>query len=111
LIVADAIYDVDRSIPDGTAIIDPGDPIRRKEIPAGTAFRDVLQPVMKNGARLAGPESLEAIRDRCKAALAKLHPGSTRLANPHAYPAGLEQGLYEARERLLAEFSLKKQEK
>ncbi|WP_035609627.1 nicotinate phosphoribosyltransferase [Haloferula sp. BvORR071] len=104
LIVADAIYDVDRSIADGTAVIDPGDPIRRKEIPAGTAFRDVLQPVMKNGARLAGAESLDVIRDRCQAALAKLHPGSTRLANPHAYPAGLEQGLYEARERLLAEF-------
>lgn len=104
LLVADAIYDVDRSCGDGTEIIDPGDPIRRKKIAAGTAYHDVLQPVMKEGARLAGPEPLEAARARCQETLAKLHPGITRLANPHAYPAGLEQGLYEARERLLAEY-------
>ena len=104
LLVADAIYDVDRSLPDAVQVVDPGDPIRRKQIAAGTTYQDVLQPVMREGARLAGPEPLEAARARCQETLAKLHPGITRLANPHAYPAGLEQGLYEARDRLLATF-------
>ncbi|WP_367870441.1 nicotinate phosphoribosyltransferase [Luteolibacter sp. Populi] len=104
LFIADAIYDVDRSIPEQAEIVDPGDPIRRKKIAAGTISHDVLQPVMKGGVRTSAPEPLAAMRERCKATLAKLHPGTLRLANPHAYPAGLEQGLYQERERLLADF-------
>lgn len=105
LLLADAIYDVDRGFPDGEVeIVDPGDPIRRKQIPKGTFFREVLQPVMKEGKRLVGPESLDTIRARCKESMAKLHPGTKRLVNPHTYPAGLEQGLHEERERLLADY-------
>ncbi len=105
MILADAIYDLDRGIPDGDVeIIDPGDPIRRKQIPPGTTFHDVLRPVMKNGLRLAASESLEAIRSRCRETMEKVHPGIARLVNPHTYPAGLEQGLHRERERLLAEF-------
>jgi nicotinate phosphoribosyltransferase len=97
----DAIYDVDRSFDGATTIVDPADPIRRKEIEAGTAFTDLLQPVMKAGKRTAPPESLETIRDRCRENLAALHPGILRLKNPHAYPAGLEKGLHERREEML----------
>jgi nicotinate phosphoribosyltransferase len=104
LFTGDAIYDVDRSIPEEVEIVDPGDPIRRKMIASGTKFEDVLQPVMKAGARTGPPETLAAMRERCKATLAKLHPGTLRLANPHAYPAGLELGLHRHREELLAEF-------
>ena len=104
LFTGDAIYDVDRSIPEEVEIVDPGDPIRRKMIASGTKFEDVLQPVMKAGARTCPPETLAAMRERCKATLAKLHPGTLRLANPHAYPAGLELGLHRHREELLAEF-------
>jgi nicotinate phosphoribosyltransferase len=104
LLIGDAIYDVDRSIPLEVEIVDPADPIRRKAIAAGTSFEDVLQPVMKAGARTGPPETLVVMRERCKATLAKLHPGSLRLANPHAYPAGLELGLHQHREQVLAEF-------
>ncbi|MCW1913493.1 nicotinate phosphoribosyltransferase [Luteolibacter sp. GHJ8] len=104
MLVGDAIYDVDRSISGEVEIVDPSDPIRRKKIAAGTVYKDVLQPAMKAGARVFAPEPLAAARERCQAALAKLHPGILRLANPHSYPAGLEQGLYQERERLLASF-------
>jgi nicotinate phosphoribosyltransferase len=109
MLLADAIYDVDRGIPDDEVeIVDPGDPIRRKSIPKGTLFREVLQPVMKEGKRVAGPESLDTIRARCKETIAKMHPGTKRLVNPHTYPAGLEQGLHEERERMLTEYSKKR---
>jgi nicotinate phosphoribosyltransferase len=104
LSAGDAIYDVDRSIPREVVIVDPGDPIRRKKIAAGTAFEDLLKPVMRAGARTGTPEGLAAMRERCKTTLAKLHPGTLRLANPHAYPAWLELGLHRHREQLLAEF-------
>lgn len=99
----DAIYDMDRSFTGETTIIDPADPIRRKEIAAGTDFTDLLKPVMKAGRRTEPAESLETIRDRCREQLAGLHPGTLRLKNPHAYPAGLEEGLHNHREQLLHE--------
>lgn len=102
--IGDAIHDVDRGMAEPVAIIDPADPIRRKAIPAGTAFTDLLRPVMKKGKTLSASESLEAARDRCREALACLHPGILRLKNPHAYPAGLEAGLHAHREQLLAAY-------
>ena len=102
--VGDAIYDEDHSMDNATTIIDPADPIRQKEIPAGTAFIDVLQPVMKQGRRLHAPEPLDLARERCQQNLASLHPGILRLKNPHAYPAGLEAGLHAHREQLLAQY-------
>ena len=101
--IGDAIYDVDRSFDGETTIIDPADPIRRKAIVAGTKATDLLQPVMKAGRRIAPAETLEAIRNRCQENLAALHPGILRLKNPHAYPAGLEEGLHLRREKMLGE--------
>ncbi|MCW1923563.1 nicotinate phosphoribosyltransferase [Luteolibacter arcticus] len=101
--IGDAIYDVDRSFDGATTIIDPADPIRRKEIPAGTTATELLQPVMKAGRRIAPAEPLETIRNRCQESLASLHTGILRLKNPHAYPAGLEEGLHERREKMLGE--------
>lgn len=103
-LIGDAIYDVDRSIPDAVTIIDPADPIRKKAIAVGTSFTDVLEPVMKDGKRLAPPETLDTARERCQQTLATLHPGIQRLKNPHAYPAGLEAGLHAHREQLLAQY-------
>jgi nicotinate phosphoribosyltransferase len=101
--IGDAIHDIDHALPESVTIVDPVEPIRRKEIQAGTTFIDLLQPVMKAGHRIAPAEPLEAVRQRCRESLAQLHPGILRLKNPHAYPAGLEGGLHQRREALLAE--------
>ncbi|HEY1123190.1 MAG TPA: nicotinate phosphoribosyltransferase [Haloferula sp.] len=101
--IGDAIYDVDSSFNGETTIIDPADPIRTKEIPVGTTATELLEPVMKAGSRIAPAETLETIRNRCQENLAALHPGILRLKNPHAYPAGLEEGLHERREKMLGE--------
>lgn len=101
--IGDAIHDIDHPMPETVTLVDPAEPIRRKEIPAGSAFIDLLQPVMKAGHRIAPAEPLEDARQRCRESLAQLHPGILRLKNPHAYPAGLESGLHQRREALLAE--------
>ncbi|MDB6076325.1 MAG: nicotinate phosphoribosyltransferase [Akkermansiaceae bacterium] len=106
LYIGDAIYDLDAGIGDGTTIIDPADPIRRKAIPAGGEFTDVLEPVMKGGQRLGPPQSPEAAREKCQDTLSHLHAGIRRLKNPHSYPAGLEEGLFQTRERLLAKYRI-----
>lgn len=101
--IGDAIHDIDHVMPETVTLVDPAEPIRRKEITAGCASIDLLQPVMKAGHRIAPAEPLEAARRRCRESLAQLHPGILRLKNPHAYPAGLEGGLHQRREALLAE--------
>ncbi len=102
MFVGDAIYDVDRSCGQAPVIVDPAAPLRRKVIPSGTEFDELLQPVMRNGERLLDPEPLEVLRGRTLSSLRCLHPAVLRLQNPHAYPAGLEEGLHERREALLA---------
>jgi nicotinate phosphoribosyltransferase len=101
--IGDAIHDIDHPMPESVMIVDPADPIRRKEIPAGCAFVDLLQTVMKAGRRTAPAEPLTAARERCRESISHLHPGILRLKNPHAYPAGLEAGLHRRREQLLSE--------
>ncbi|WP_193212410.1 nicotinate phosphoribosyltransferase [Luteolibacter marinus] len=102
--IGDAIHDLDHPVDGPVTIVDPADPIRRKEIPAGSEFMELLKPVMKAGTRTGTAETLGVIRDRCQASLAGLHPGILRLSNPHAYPAGLEGGLHARREELLAAY-------
>jgi nicotinate phosphoribosyltransferase len=94
--IADAIYDAELGCPDSGSIVDPADPIRRRDIPA-TASEDLLVPVLRQGRPVSPLASLEDARARAANQLASLHPGIKRLMNPHAYPAGLEQRLFDLR--------------
>lgn len=95
-LAADAIYDTLLGCPDDVTVVDPTDPIRRKVI-RGLSHEDVLIPVLRNG-QLVGPSpALPESRARTRQQLASLHSGIKRLMNPHAYPAGLELGLFNLR--------------
>src|SRR5690606_3454624 len=99
----DMIYDVRLGIGSPQVIVDPADPMRRKEIPAGTAGEDLLVKVFERGGRVYDPPPLEQIRARTAEQLAGLHPTVRRLLNPHEYPAGLESGLHELKARMIVE--------
>lgn len=99
--VGDSIYDLDRGIADRVTTVDPGDPLHRKDL-SGESF-DLLLPVMKAGVRVDRDGGLVAARAACRANLAMLDPSIRRLRNPHAYPAGLQMGLWEVREAMLME--------
>ncbi|BCU76531.1 nicotinate phosphoribosyltransferase [Luteolibacter sp. LG18] len=98
--VADAIYDETRSLPDEVVVIDPADPLRRKQVPEDAFYTDLLRPVMRGGRRMLPAEALEKIRERVKKQLTAVDPAVKRLANPHAYPAGLEGTLAARRDEL-----------
>ncbi len=99
LLVGDAIYREGEALGDAVTIIDPTDGLRRKTLKGES--HDLLFPVMEKGARIPGAGGLDAARERCAAGIAQLHPAIRRLENPHVYPAGLEQGLWEEREKML----------
>lgn len=91
----DMIYDIEMGVPAEAVIVDPVDMTRRKRIPAGMTHQDLLVPVFEAGRRVYDPPSIHAIRDQVQANLAAFHAGIKRFENPHAYPAGLEKGLFD----------------
>ena len=101
--VADVIYDEESGIGDAPVIVDPLDPTRRKRIPAGTPFEDLLVPVLRGGRAIYDAPSLAASQRRARAQLQSLHPGIRRFVNPHQYPVGLSLPLHELKTRLVLE--------
>jgi nicotinate phosphoribosyltransferase len=102
-LIADAIYDHTLGVPSPCTIVDPRDITRQKSIPKGTAYEDLLVPVLRGGERVYDPPPLAEVQKRVKSQLAALHPGVRRFVNPHQYPAGLESQLSELRQRLILE--------
>ena len=87
----------------GRTIVDPLDLTRRKHFDDSAATEDLLVPVFRRGARVYDPPPLGEIRARRERQLALFHPGIKRLVNPHSYPVGLEQQLFDLKTRLVLE--------
>jgi nicotinate phosphoribosyltransferase len=100
---SDAIYDEGLGLPPSPVIVDPADPTRRREIPAGVPGEDLLVPIFRRGRRVYDPPPLEASRARVKDQLGRVHAGVKRFLNPHRFPVGLERRLHELRTRLVLE--------
>ncbi len=99
--LADAIWDELLGIPSPSVIVDPLDPTRRREIPAGTRGEDLLVPIFRGGRRVYDPPPLAACRARTLAQLARFHAGVKRFVNPHQFPVGLERRLHDLRTQLV----------
>ncbi|HEY2951209.1 MAG TPA: nicotinate phosphoribosyltransferase, partial [Verrucomicrobiae bacterium] len=99
--VADAIYDCERGAPAEFTIVDPFDLTRRKHVPSGAPFEDLLVPVFRRGELVYRPPALAEIRQRAQEQLAMFHAGVKRFVNPHQYPVGLELSLHELKTHLI----------
>jgi len=100
---SDAIFDEGLGLPAPSVIVDPADPTRRREIPAGTPGEDLLVPVFRRGQRVWQAPPLASVRDRTRDQLSHFHAGVKRFLNPHRFPVGLERRLHELRTRLVLE--------
>lgn len=98
--VADAIFDLERHPSTDFTLVDPMDQTRRKHI-EGLPFEDLLIPVFREGRRVYNLPTLQDIRAKAQASLASFHAGVKRFSNPHQYPVGLEQSLYELKTSLI----------
>jgi nicotinate phosphoribosyltransferase len=99
---ADVIYDELLGLPPRPVMVDPLDPTRRRQVPAGRS-EDLLVPVFRGGRQVYSPPPLAEVRARAQAQLAKFHGGVKRFVNPHRFPVGLERGLHDVRTRLILE--------
>ncbi len=101
--VADMTWDELSGLPDEQVVIDPLDPTRRRPIPEGSRFEDLLVPIFRGGKCVYDAPPLPASRARTGSQLASLHPAIRRLVNPHQYPAGLAANLHELKTRMVLE--------
>ncbi|MCL5098666.1 MAG: nicotinate phosphoribosyltransferase [Candidatus Omnitrophica bacterium] len=101
--LADMIYDLPLGIGKEARIIDPEDMTRRKRVPEGTAYTELLVPVMRAGRLVYQSPPAHLIKQYAIEQQQQLHPGIKRFVNPHRYPAGLESGLHELKMRLILE--------
>jgi nicotinate phosphoribosyltransferase len=99
--VADMIWDEDGGVTAPAQMIDPTDPTRQKPLASAGTSEELLIPVFREGRRVYDVPSAEQARERCRQQLTGFHAGVRRFVNPHRYPVGLEEGLYERRRRLM----------
>ena len=69
----------------------------------GLAYREVLEPCVRDGRAATPREPLQAARDRCAAAVAALDPSYKRFLYPQTYVVGMESGLAQVRDELVRE--------
>lgn len=99
--LADMIYDIEMGAPEAPTMVDPFDATRRKLVSAGTAWRDLLTPVFRQGRPIYRTPPLDEVRARAQRELGRFHSGVKRFLNPHVYPVGLESGLFDMKQRLV----------
>lgn len=99
--VGDVIYDILTKMPETWKAVDPADVTRAKVFPKEAESEDLLVPVMREGKMVWKEPPLSEVRQRVQDQLAMFHPGIKRLENPHEYPCGLEEGLYDLKISLI----------
>jgi len=92
-------------------IISPEDPWRRKIIPTkNISVHCLLKPLFESGRRVGEKESVAAMRQRTLGGLGGFDRAIFRFENPHGYPAGLSQDLFDHREQMrIHEFEIIKE--
>lgn len=104
--VCDMIYDeaylAGEGAARGTELVAVDDPALVTEV-SGLAYRELLQPVVRDGAAVAPREPLGEARARCAAALGSLDPVYKRFLYPQSYMVGMELGLSRVRDELVRE--------
>ena len=101
LLLADAIYDEELGMADGSTIIAPMDPDRQFTLPPDVPGEDLLVPVCRDGVYIGDNPALAAIRQRTMAQLARLDPTVRRQLYPHEYKVGLESRLFALRRDMI----------
>ena len=99
---ADMIFLEDQQPDEGDLlIIDPIDPTKRKRIEPGLETELLLKPIFKSGEKVYELPCIHDIKKRTQANLEKFDKAHKRLVNPHIYPVGLEESLFNLKTELV----------
>jgi nicotinate phosphoribosyltransferase len=101
--IADMIYLEEKDMTENQfTIIDPVDPTKRKKINAfGLEKEYLLKPVFKRGKKIYESPDIHQIKKNAERNLNQFDKAHKRFVNPHVFPVGLEESLYELRTQLV----------
>ncbi len=100
---ADAIYDENRPPDREWVITDLEDPGGRRAMSAELPGEDLLEPLFRGGRCVYQCPALPEIQGRTKAQLDSLPAEFKHLKDSATYPVGLEEGLSQLKQKLMAE--------
>ena len=101
-LVADMLYDTQQPLDKKYKIIDPMDLTRRKVIkPNGVQFEEMLVPIFEQGKQVYTSPDIHTLREETLRSLEELPTGVKRFVNPHSYPVGLEEKLFNVKTDLV----------
>jgi nicotinate phosphoribosyltransferase len=109
--IADVMFDELHRPQEKWLAIDPEDYSQQTAFGSDQKSEELVVPVMRQGKRIAASPSLADLRQRTIEQLKIFSPGILRFDNPHKYPIGLEEGLYQQKLRLALEGRKRKSEK
>lgn len=109
--IADVIFDELHRPQEKWLSIDPEDYSQQTTFGSDQKSEELVLPVMRQGNRVAPSPSLAELRQRTIEQLKMFPTGILRFDNPHKYPIGLEEGLYQQKLRLALEGRKRKSEK
>ena len=101
-IAGDMVFDINTGV-QSERIVDPADELRQKNL-AGKRFVTLLEPLCIKGKVVLSEEHRDALvaQKRCREQLKTLDESQKRMLNPHSYPVGLEQTLFNRRHDLVS---------
>ncbi|MEW6303529.1 MAG: nicotinate phosphoribosyltransferase [Verrucomicrobiota bacterium] len=99
--LGDMIFDAELGAPDSPVMVDPLDLTKRKQMRSDTHYYDLLTPIYRGGKAVYQQPKLEQIRQYAHDQRQRLHSGIRRFVNPHRYPVGLEQRLFDLKTKLI----------
>lgn len=87
---------------DQFTILDPIDPTRMKKINTkGLEVESLLKPIFLKGQKVYERPNIHEIKEKAQRNLEYFDKTHKRLVNPHIYPVGLEESLYQLRNSLV----------
>lgn len=102
-LAGDMVFDINQGVLPIETIVDPQDDLRQKRL-GDNSYETLLKPLARDGRSVLTSEQRNAMsaQARTRAGLASLDESQKRMLNPHTYPVGLEYGLWERRQALVA---------
>ncbi len=99
--LGDVIYNELETPKDKWVIVDPLDPTKKKNFSAQDPSKDLLKPIFRKGKKVYESPTLTEIRSKMISELPFFHSGLKRFLFPHQYPVGLEENLYQTKNKLI----------
>jgi nicotinate phosphoribosyltransferase len=100
--IADVVYDEPTPPQGAWRLVDPADPSRRVAVPDDAQGEDLLVPFFRAGRAVFAPPSAEEARARALDQVGRLDERFKRLRKPEIYPVGLEPGLFQIKQEIIA---------